>query len=133
MSFLDGTFRELNPEVFKSPSLFPFVVPLILFVDLIMLSLSPPSPPLHQIQEDIELYPPKKSINIELANLIAKQLEIMDRGIRIHSTKVCEAMKPLGAYMETNYEKMRKDAVHWVSKAEGSTIQCKCARCASGK
>jgi hypothetical protein len=75
----------------------------------------------------------KKSINVELGRLIAKQLEIMDRGIRIHSTKVCEAMKPLGKYMETNYEKMRKDAVHWVSKAEKSTLKCSCARCASGR
>jgi hypothetical protein len=99
VSFLDGTFRELNPE----------------------------------IQEDIELFPAKKSINIELAKLIEQQLEIMDRGIRIHSTKVCEAMKPLGAYMETNYDKMRKDAVHWVSKAEGTSLKCNCARCASSK
>lgn len=84
MSFLDGTFRQFNPE----------------------------------IAEDIDMHPAKKNITKDLARLVSRQLEIMDRGIRIHSAKVSEAMKPLGQYMEKNYnEKMSKDARYWVSKA----------------
>jgi hypothetical protein len=84
VSFLNGTFRSLNPE----------------------------------IAEDIDAHPPKKGIAKDLARLVAKQVEIMDRGIRVHSSKVSDAMKPLGQHMEKNYDKMRKDATHWVGAAK---------------
>ncbi len=44
----------------------------------------------------------------------------MDRGIRVHSSKVSEAMKPLGQHMEKNYAKMREDAKYWASAAAKS-------------
>ena len=81
VSFLNGSFRELNPE----------------------------------IAEDVDAFPSKKDLGRTLSALVVKQIELMDRGIRIHSTKVCEAMKPLGQYMEGNYQKMRSDALHWAT------------------
>ncbi len=83
VSFLDGSFRKLNPE----------------------------------IAADIDSSAAKAAIPAELGRLVAKQVEIMDRGIRIHSAKVSDAMKPLGQHMEKNYTKMRVDATHWLKAA----------------
>jgi hypothetical protein len=71
-----------------------------------------------EIAEDIDKHPLKKEDTAELARLVKQQIELMDHGIKIHSSKVCEAMKPLGAYMEENYQKMRKDALHWSAQAK---------------
>lgn len=84
VSFLDGTFRELNPEIAK----------------------------------DIDAHPNKKEIPKALVLLVERQLEIMDRGISVHSRKVSEAMKPLGEHMEGNYRKMKADAGYWVAAAK---------------
>ena len=82
VSFMDGTYKTLNPE----------------------------------IHDDIERFPLKQGVGRLLSKLVNKQIELMDRGIKVHSSKVCDAMKPLGAYMEGNYQKMRKDALHWANK-----------------
>jgi HD-GYP domain-containing protein (c-di-GMP phosphodiesterase class II) len=66
-----------------------------------------------EIAQDVDSFEAKKDCSQVLSALVKQQIELMDKGIKIHSLKVCEAMKPLGQHMEGNYQKMRKDALYW--------------------
>jgi hypothetical protein len=68
-----------------------------------------------EIAQDVDAFEAKKACSQVLSKLVNQQIELMDRGIRVHSLKVCEAMKPLGQHMEGNYQKMRKDALFWAN------------------
>lgn len=70
-----------------------------------------------EIAEALDASLERARLPFDLAQSLRRQIELLDWGVRVHSLKVCEAMKPLSAHMEQNYAKLKQTLLELLKQA----------------